>query len=606
MAEMQETLVVGKGIRPDSTNRIKIYDFKRPDKFSKDQIRTLSILHETFSRLIATTLSAMCRTEVLVHVAMVDQVTYEEYVRDVPSPAVLPTVHMAPLKGPCLFQYSNEIAYEMVERIYGGRSKSYVPTRDISTIEMDLIEEAHGKILANFREAWSNVFDISPRLMRIETNKHFLQMVPPTEMIVYVLLECKIGNTESTFSIMYPYLTIEPIISKLSVISYTSPPGIKESDGTSVRIGDLESELVVAVDGPEILVNELINLKPGDYIPLPDIDEGTGYLLLNETPIELCSWETPESVTEGEFALPEKEGLQDTELSNTAKRDDSIEPVKLLAKEIVGALQTEYRALSSRLDAIAGRQDDLTDQIAFTENIDETHEVFQGKPFGYISAEDAESFVPLLGIEHPQTIALILSYLEPHTAAAILGELSGEQRIDISERVCALGSVSPEALNRLDENVRHLFDQLLKSEFSRPGGIGRLVEMLNVANRSVEKEIIESLEVSNPDLAENIKKRMFIFEDIVLLDVKAVSLVVAEAKPDDLAFALRGVSEQVLEHVLAGCNSAQKELVQKTITETGPVRLSDVERAQMRIVSVIRKLEDRGSIHIAGVGEEIV
>ena len=448
---------------------------------------------------------------------------------------------------------------------------------------------------------------MSPRIVGVDANKHFVQMVPPTEMVVFVNFECKIGGVESDVKILYPYIAIEPIIHKLSLVKMFSPPKGERQRSVTVDVGDLTSEIAVAVDGPELTVNELVELKAGDYIQIPNLNESDGYLLLNETPVDVCTWATPEAIGDGEFGVrPQTKTRSSAVPLNDVGHSDEA-PIKILAKEIAEELRTGFSSLSGRLDEIVGRQDELTDQIAYSEAIDDEREPFADrKPFAYITADDAESFVPLLGSEHPQTLALILSYLESHAAATILGEFHGEMRCDIAERVSSLGRVAPEVLTRLDRSVGQVFEQHLKTEFPRPGGIVRLVEILNVANRSVEKEVIESLEQSDPDFAEEIKKRMFVFEDIVLLDVKAVSLVMAETDPDVLAIALRGVSEQVRDHVYAGCNDELAERVRTKIAETGPVRLSDVERAQMRIVSIIRKIEQRGSIHIARVGEEIV
>ena len=215
-----------------STDRrkIKIYDFKRPDKCSKDQIRTVSIMHETFARLATTALSAQLRALIPVHVASVAQLTYEEFIRSIPNPTTLANVDMDPLKGAALLEIDPAITFSIIERLFGGQGEPAKLTRNLSEIELSVMENIIVRVLGNLREAWGNVIDLRPRLANIETNPQFAQIVPPSEMVVLVTLETRLGEVEGMMNLCIPYLTIEPIISKLSAqywystcLLYTSP-----------------------------------------------------------------------------------------------------------------------------------------------------------------------------------------------------------------------------------------------------------------------------------------------------------------------------------------------------------------------------------------------
>ncbi|MEW5813901.1 MAG: flagellar motor switch protein FliM, partial [Spirochaetota bacterium] len=196
--------------------KIKIYDFKRPDKFSKEQIRTVSIMHETFARLTTTSLSAQLRSLVHVHVASVDQLTYEEFIRSIPNPTTLAVINMDPLKGSAVLEIDPSVTFSIIDRLFGGKGEGAKVSRDLSDIEQSVMEGIIVRILGNMREAWSQVIDLRPRLGQIETNPQFAQIVPPTEMVVLVTLETKVGEVEGMMNFCIPYLTIEPIISKLS------------------------------------------------------------------------------------------------------------------------------------------------------------------------------------------------------------------------------------------------------------------------------------------------------------------------------------------------------------------------------------------------------
>ncbi|MCK5736926.1 MAG: flagellar motor switch protein FliM, partial [Spirochaetaceae bacterium] len=163
---------------------IRIWDFRRPDKFSKEQIRTVSFMHETFARLTTTSLAAQLRSMVHVHVASVDQLTYEEFLRSIPSPTALAVINMDPLTGSAILEIDPAITFTIIDRLFGGPGEGAKINRELSEIERAVMESIIVRILGNMREAWSQVIDLRPRLGQIETNPQFVQIVPPTEMVV--------------------------------------------------------------------------------------------------------------------------------------------------------------------------------------------------------------------------------------------------------------------------------------------------------------------------------------------------------------------------------------------------------------------------------------
>ncbi|OQX30005.1 MAG: flagellar motor switch protein FliM, partial [Spirochaeta sp. LUC14_002_19_P3] len=203
---------------PQITERknIRIWDFRRPDKFSKEQIRTVSFMHETFARLTTTGLAAQLRSLVHVHVASVDQLTYEEFLRSIPSPTALAVINMDPLAGSAILEIDPAITFTIIDRLFGGPGEGIKINRELSEIERAVIESIVVRILGNLREAWGQVVDLRPRLGQIDTNPQFVQIVPPTEMVLLVTMDTKVGNVEGMMNFCIPYLTIEPIISKLS------------------------------------------------------------------------------------------------------------------------------------------------------------------------------------------------------------------------------------------------------------------------------------------------------------------------------------------------------------------------------------------------------
>jgi len=254
------------------TRKIKIYDFKRPDKFSKDQIRTLQMMHETFARLSTTSLSAQLRTIVHVHVASVDQLTYEEFLRSIPNPTTIAVINMDPLKGSSILEIDPSITFTIIDRLFGGPGEASKINRELTDIELSVVEGIIVRILGNLREAWSNVIDLRPRLGNIETNPQFAQIVPPTDMVVLITLETKVGDVEGMTNFCIPYLTIEPIISKLSAQYWYS--SIRKGGTTEnlailkKRLDTVYIDLIAELGNLEISVKDVLGLGKGDIIKL--------------------------------------------------------------------------------------------------------------------------------------------------------------------------------------------------------------------------------------------------------------------------------------------------------------------------------------------------
>ncbi|MFQ3621648.1 MAG: flagellar motor switch protein FliM [Spirochaetales bacterium] len=261
--------------KPTEQRKIKIYDFKRPDKFSKEQIRTVSIMHETFARLTTTSLSAQLRSLVQVHVASVDQLTYEEFIRSIPNPTTLAVINMDPLKGSAVLEIDPAITFSIIDRLFGGKGESAKVTRDLTDIEQSVMEGIIVRVLGNMREAWSQVIDLRPRLGQIETNPQFAQIVPPTEMVVLVTLETKVGDVEGMMNFCIPYLTIEPIISKLSAqYWYSSVRRGATTENLNIlreRLSTVEVTVVAEIGSMPLTVREVLSLAVGDVVRLPNV-----------------------------------------------------------------------------------------------------------------------------------------------------------------------------------------------------------------------------------------------------------------------------------------------------------------------------------------------
>lgn len=230
----------------------------------------------------------------------------------------------------------------------------------------------------------------------------------------------------------------------------------------------------------------------------------------------------------------------------------------------------------------------------------------QTRPFDFIRRTDPSHLLNFIQQEHPQTIALILAYLEPAKASVILGQLPQEIQSDVARRIATMDRTSPDVLREVERVLEKKLSTLSSEDYTAAGGVENIVEILNLVDRTTEKLIIESLEEEDPELAEEIKKRMFVFEDIVMLDDKAIQKVLREVDTQELAKALKGVDAEVQDKIYRNMSKRAASLLKEDMEFMGPTRRKDVEEAQQKIVAIIRKLEEQGEVVIARSGEEDV
>jgi flagellar motor switch protein FliG len=231
----------------------------------------------------------------------------------------------------------------------------------------------------------------------------------------------------------------------------------------------------------------------------------------------------------------------------------------------------------------------------------------QVKPFDFLRRTDPQQILNFIQHEHPQTIALVLAYLDPAQAGQILSSLPPELQAEVARRIAIMDRTSPEIINEVELILEKKFSATVTQDFTQAGGIEAVVDVLNGVDRTTERTILEALSVQDPELAEEIKKRMFVFEDIVGLDNRSIQRVIRDVDNDDLLLALKTASNEVKEAIFRNMSQRRVETFKEELEYLGPVRLRDVEEAQTRIVSIIRRLEEAGEIVIArGGGDDVV
>ena len=231
----------------------------------------------------------------------------------------------------------------------------------------------------------------------------------------------------------------------------------------------------------------------------------------------------------------------------------------------------------------------------------------QVKPFEFIRKTEASQLLNFIQDEHPQTIALILSYLNPSQAALIISALPPDRQSDVAKRIAMMDRTSPDVIKEVEKILESKLSSLVNQDYTIIGGVDAVVDILNTVDRSTEKHIMETLEIDEPELADEIRKKMFVFEDILLLDDRAIQRVLRDVDNSDLAIALKGANEEVQNAIFNNLSKRLALMIREDMEFMGPVRMKDVEEAQQKIVNTIRRLEDASEIVISrGGGDEIV
>jgi len=255
--------------------KVRLYDFKRPSKFSRDQVRALQVMHDNFARMLTNLLSAQLRTLVQIDVATIDhQMTYVEFLNSLQNPTIMMVFSLAPLKGTAILEVSLGLAFAIIDRLLGGPGAGIDESRALTEIEQSVMTVVCGRILEQFQEVWREVIDMEPRIEFYENNPMFVQIASPNETVALISLTARVGAGEGFMNICLPHMVLEPIISKLTsryLVSFTGHAAEVDSESRAVLMNDISSmemDLAVEMGTIEISLGELLSLQVGDCIRL--------------------------------------------------------------------------------------------------------------------------------------------------------------------------------------------------------------------------------------------------------------------------------------------------------------------------------------------------
>lgn len=308
-----------EAMRKDDEKKVKTYDFRRPDKFSKDQLRAIQMIHESFTRQLTTTMSTMVRSMVSAEIASVDQLAYDEFIRSLVQPTVIGILEMYPFSGNALIEINPNLVFAIIDRMLGGKGGFTGKVRELTDIERTVVERVIMRMLELLEESWSTVVDVRFRYENLESNPFFVQICPGTDMVLLVILKLKIGDVEGMMSICIPYFLMEPIMDKLSSQQWFASTGKKSDEDAKdyilKHLNNVRIPLALELGHTVLNVADLLQLQTGDVIKLDEaVEEPLGVRIGNMVKFRAL----PGSVN-GRYAaeisevIPSEDGLPDRE-----------------------------------------------------------------------------------------------------------------------------------------------------------------------------------------------------------------------------------------------------------------------------------------------------
>jgi len=241
---------------------------------------------------------------------------------------------------------------------------------------------------------------------------------------------------------------------------------------------------------------------------------------------------------------------------------------------------------------------------AATATLENVRQSIEAMPFGFLQKVDSQNLLTFIIDEHPQTIALILCHLPPSQAADIISGLPAERQISVVRRIATMGQTSPEIIDEVEQGLEHRMSSVMSQQYENAGGVGAVAEVLNVIDRATERSRLENLAQEAPDLVEEIRRLLFVFEDIAKLSNRDIQTLLKNVESSQWAMALKGASEELKDKILSNMSKRAADLLREEMEYLGPVRLSSVEQVQQQIVDIVRRLEDAGEITTHAEEEE--
>jgi flagellar motor switch protein FliM len=591
--------ILGHIVRPEREYTVKPYDFRRPDKFSLEQIHTVRAIHDTFARRCSPVLAGVVGSPVTVRCHAVDQMTYSEFLDSIPEISALIPISVAPLRGTMLMQIDGTLAHLFVRTSCGGGLPDQLPqpTAQLTEIERVVLRDVVDKLTTSIDEAWHNVIELSSEVVSIETEKQMVQIVPPSEMIVLGSMELSVAGATGFINFAIPYITIEPIVGRLSAQWWYGQVH-SGSPVVAAGVADLHVDVELHAETLPISLADLAAVASGQPVELPSLASSVagiraGGIVVADVAVDPAGLGTREPLS-----LPVISHKTNTAALGFAGAHGGDSG---LAPGLAGAVDTLSRQIREVRQAVLEIRDDRETMLA--ELADPTASTFAETGESELGRRHAHDIATILAGENPLIIGFIIAGLPPETAAAVLADTDPALQPDIVRSIVALSQGDRGLHRKLLSFIGRRITRSL--EKSTSGGVEVVVKILNNVPRSTEKHVMETFLHEDKEFFESIAKRMFVFEDFILVDPGAIKKLMGRVSADEMALALKGIPAEVVEHIESAVEPVTLDIMRHVGGTLGPVRRQDVESAQRDIIEELRQLEEAGQVVVARPDEVI-
>ncbi len=274
--------------KEEEKQKVKAYDFRSPQKFSKDHIRTLELIHDNFARTISNYLTAQVRTNVKINIETVQQITYEEFIHSVPNPTILTIFKMPPLSGSILFETNPQFVYQIIDVLLGGSGVGQYKTREFTDIDKNIIKQINKGLIANLKLAWEDVMEVEPEIDGLETNPALNQTLAPNEPVALITFSVEMGGNNTFINICIPYLSIEKVLDKLVVQYWFRENNTETLEGSKEklrrRMNVVELPMTVVLGSTNLTVGQFLTLSVGDVVTLDNLTSSPVTIKVGDEP----------------------------------------------------------------------------------------------------------------------------------------------------------------------------------------------------------------------------------------------------------------------------------------------------------------------------------
>jgi flagellar motor switch protein FliG len=564
------------------------------------QLKTLNTLHVNLARVLEASFSTLQQSVVDCDLASVTQTTYSEFTESLSNPCCAYIVGVDPMGGPIVIDFPHYVAYGFIERQMGGTGSNPLNvTRPLTDIERTSMNRVARQMLSDLEATWEALVRVKVSDPQMESQRDFITAAAPEDPVILVRFEVHMQHCNGIVSLCYPFETLAPIVEYLDTEKWAAR---RKQNG---KVSKPPEESVARHKAP----------------PAPTIPEPPAPITPEES-LESIAARRPADVAgviqsmfaeseedSGDMSGSLKVAILLTGLGVDLARAVIAQYPWQRKQQISNALEKLGEVTAQQKNAVFGEAKErlVSGNYSVRESLGKVRDSLQDElesGFSMLRNVSPWQLMLYLSREHPQTTALIITQLSSAQAAEVLRGLPKDMQSDVAHRIAKMDSISPRVFRDLEERLIKDMEAIMSGKITQIGGPKSVAQILNRSDQDTESSIMDGLKASDPQLAEDVRNMMFVFDDIARLTDREIQIILKKVERKDLAVALKGGSDELKSRIFANVAEEEAKVIKEEMTYSGPVRMSDVEEVQLRIMQTVRQLGEDGEIKIVKGNKE--